>query len=202
MLHSDSEGDAREGSGHQSDRSIWRDVKPDQQTLAEARDALEGSHGYDCKAPLYTTPVIKGTEGGPPSAIFTIHAMADREKKWTKVSRWQARKRGRRHLQDTARIATQGSAVFHAQVVPEGSGTCRPWVAHRESPWRPVHPARSPAAARRSSTIRVKARCGTLLCAAWPVTMPPHTASRCVAPATTVCSESTPCIPMTSSVHG
>ena len=60
MLHSDSEGDARDGSGHQSDRDIWRHVKPDQQTLAEARDALEGSHGYDGKAPLYTNRVIKG----------------------------------------------------------------------------------------------------------------------------------------------
>jgi hypothetical protein len=41
MLYSDSEGDARDGSGHQSDRDSWRNVKPDQQTLAEARDALE-----------------------------------------------------------------------------------------------------------------------------------------------------------------
>jgi integrase/recombinase XerD len=32
---------AREASGHQSDRYIWRDVKPDQQTLAEAIDELE-----------------------------------------------------------------------------------------------------------------------------------------------------------------
>ena len=32
---------AREASGHQSDRYIWRYVKPDQQTLAEAVDALE-----------------------------------------------------------------------------------------------------------------------------------------------------------------
>jgi len=32
---------AREASGHQSDRYIWRYVKPDQQTLAEAIDALE-----------------------------------------------------------------------------------------------------------------------------------------------------------------
>ena len=32
---------AREASGHQSDRSIWRYVKPDQQTLADAIDALE-----------------------------------------------------------------------------------------------------------------------------------------------------------------
>ena len=32
---------AREASGHQSDRYIWRYVKPDEQTLAEAVDALE-----------------------------------------------------------------------------------------------------------------------------------------------------------------
>jgi integrase/recombinase XerD len=32
---------AREASGHQSDRYIWRYVKPDQQTLADAIDALE-----------------------------------------------------------------------------------------------------------------------------------------------------------------
>jgi integrase/recombinase XerD len=32
---------AREASGHQSDRYIWRYVKPDQQTLAEAIDELE-----------------------------------------------------------------------------------------------------------------------------------------------------------------
>jgi integrase/recombinase XerD len=32
---------AREASGHLSDRYIWRYVKPDQQTLAEAVDALE-----------------------------------------------------------------------------------------------------------------------------------------------------------------
>jgi integrase/recombinase XerD len=32
---------AREASGHQSDRYIWRYVKPDQQTLAEAIDELD-----------------------------------------------------------------------------------------------------------------------------------------------------------------
>ncbi len=32
---------AKEASGHQSDRYIWRYVKPDQQTLADAIDALE-----------------------------------------------------------------------------------------------------------------------------------------------------------------
>ena len=32
---------AREASGHQSDRYIWRYVKPDQQTLADAIDELE-----------------------------------------------------------------------------------------------------------------------------------------------------------------
>ena len=32
---------AREASGHQSDRYIWRYVKPDQQTLAEAVDELD-----------------------------------------------------------------------------------------------------------------------------------------------------------------
>jgi integrase/recombinase XerD len=32
---------AREASGHQGDRYLWRDVKPDQQTLAEAIDTLE-----------------------------------------------------------------------------------------------------------------------------------------------------------------
>jgi integrase/recombinase XerD len=32
---------AREASGHQSDRYIWRYVKPDRQTLAEAIDTLE-----------------------------------------------------------------------------------------------------------------------------------------------------------------
>jgi integrase len=32
---------AREASGHQSDRYIWRYVKPDQQTLTDAVDALE-----------------------------------------------------------------------------------------------------------------------------------------------------------------
>ena len=32
---------AREASSHQSDRYIWRYVKPDQQTLAEAIDELE-----------------------------------------------------------------------------------------------------------------------------------------------------------------
>ena len=32
---------AKEASGHQSDRYIWRYVQPDQQTLAEAIDALE-----------------------------------------------------------------------------------------------------------------------------------------------------------------
>src|SRR5215475_6512939 len=82
------------------------------------------------------------------------------------------------------------------------AGLSAPRVAHRDSPWRPVHPARSPAAARSSRTMRVKARCGTLLCAAWPVTMPPHTASRCVAPSAKVCPESTPCAAMTRSVQG
>jgi integrase/recombinase XerD len=32
---------AREASGHQTDRYIWRYVKPDQQTLADAIDELE-----------------------------------------------------------------------------------------------------------------------------------------------------------------
>jgi len=32
---------AREASGHHSDRYIWRYVKPDQQTLADAIDELE-----------------------------------------------------------------------------------------------------------------------------------------------------------------
>jgi integrase/recombinase XerD len=32
---------AKEASGHQSDRYIWRYVQPDRQTLAEAIDALE-----------------------------------------------------------------------------------------------------------------------------------------------------------------
>jgi site-specific recombinase XerC len=32
---------AREASGHQSDRYIWRYVKPDQQTLADSVDELE-----------------------------------------------------------------------------------------------------------------------------------------------------------------
>ena len=32
--------EAREASGHPSDRSIWRSVKPDQQTLADAMDEL------------------------------------------------------------------------------------------------------------------------------------------------------------------
>jgi hypothetical protein len=32
---------ACEASGHQSDRYIWRYVKPDEQTLAEAVDELE-----------------------------------------------------------------------------------------------------------------------------------------------------------------
>jgi hypothetical protein len=32
---------AREASGHQSDRYIWRYIKPDRQTLAEAIDELE-----------------------------------------------------------------------------------------------------------------------------------------------------------------
>jgi hypothetical protein len=32
---------AREACGHQSDRYIWRYVKPDQQTLADAIDELE-----------------------------------------------------------------------------------------------------------------------------------------------------------------
>ena len=32
---------AREASGHQSDRYIWRYAKPDQQTLADAIDKLE-----------------------------------------------------------------------------------------------------------------------------------------------------------------
>jgi hypothetical protein len=32
---------AKEASGHQSDRYIWRYVKPDQQTLADAIDELE-----------------------------------------------------------------------------------------------------------------------------------------------------------------
>jgi hypothetical protein len=32
---------AREASGHQSGRYIWRYVKPDQQTLADAIDELE-----------------------------------------------------------------------------------------------------------------------------------------------------------------
>jgi integrase/recombinase XerD len=32
---------AREASGHQSDRYIWRYVKPDQQTLADAVDELD-----------------------------------------------------------------------------------------------------------------------------------------------------------------
>jgi hypothetical protein len=75
MLYSDSEGDARDGSGHQSDRDSWRHVKPDQQTLAEARDALEGSHGYDGKVPLYTNRVIKGKRGGPPSAICSFSGL-------------------------------------------------------------------------------------------------------------------------------
>ena len=33
--------EAREASGHQSNRSIWWSVKPDQQTLADAVDELE-----------------------------------------------------------------------------------------------------------------------------------------------------------------
>ncbi len=32
---------AREASGHLSDRYIWRSVKPDRQTLAEAIDEVE-----------------------------------------------------------------------------------------------------------------------------------------------------------------
>ena len=32
---------AKEASGHKTDRYIWRYVKPDQQTLAEAIDELE-----------------------------------------------------------------------------------------------------------------------------------------------------------------
>jgi len=32
---------AHEASRHQSDRYLWRSVKPDQQTLADAIDALE-----------------------------------------------------------------------------------------------------------------------------------------------------------------
>jgi integrase/recombinase XerD len=32
---------AREASGHQSDRYLWRYVKPDQQTLADTIDELE-----------------------------------------------------------------------------------------------------------------------------------------------------------------
>jgi hypothetical protein len=32
---------AREAPGHQSDRYIWRYVKPDQQTLADTIDELE-----------------------------------------------------------------------------------------------------------------------------------------------------------------
>jgi hypothetical protein len=32
---------AREASGHQSDRYIWRYVKPNRQTLADAIDKLE-----------------------------------------------------------------------------------------------------------------------------------------------------------------
>jgi hypothetical protein len=32
---------AKEASGHKTDRYIWRYVKPDQQTLAEAIDGLE-----------------------------------------------------------------------------------------------------------------------------------------------------------------
>ncbi|HSX82681.1 MAG TPA: hypothetical protein VLQ80_29490 [Candidatus Saccharimonadia bacterium] len=32
---------ARKASGHQSDRYIWRSVKPDQQTWADAIDELE-----------------------------------------------------------------------------------------------------------------------------------------------------------------
>jgi integrase/recombinase XerD len=32
---------AREASGYQSDCYIWRSVKPDQQTVADAIDALE-----------------------------------------------------------------------------------------------------------------------------------------------------------------
>jgi integrase len=33
--------EAREASGHQSDRSIWWSVQPDQQTMADAMDELE-----------------------------------------------------------------------------------------------------------------------------------------------------------------
>jgi len=32
---------AKEASGHRSDRYIWRYVKPDRQSLADAIDALE-----------------------------------------------------------------------------------------------------------------------------------------------------------------
>jgi hypothetical protein len=32
---------AKEASGHRSDRYIWRYVKPDRQSLAEAIDAME-----------------------------------------------------------------------------------------------------------------------------------------------------------------
>ena len=33
---------AKEASGHKSDRYIWRYVRPDQQSLAEAIDGLDG----------------------------------------------------------------------------------------------------------------------------------------------------------------
>ena len=71
MLHHDSEGEASESSGHQSDRDIWRDVTPDQQTLVEARDKFEGSHGDDGKAPLDTNRVIKGK--GPQDRVSLSH---------------------------------------------------------------------------------------------------------------------------------
>jgi hypothetical protein len=81
-----------------------------------------------------STKSDQGYWSGSHSDMFTRHVTADREKKWTEVSQWRGEQRNggrdtyqcheRRH-QETAPIATQGSAVFHAKVVPEGSGTCR-----------------------------------------------------------------------------
>jgi site-specific recombinase XerC len=62
---------ARDASGHPSDRSLWRAVTPDQQTLAEAIDALEErNHGAARVAvprgpPCASSPVARGYGARP-----------------------------------------------------------------------------------------------------------------------------------------
>jgi hypothetical protein len=97
----------------------------------------------------------------------------------------------------------QGYAVFHAQVVPEVSGTFRTMgLSSRQS--LEARPSRQEPCRRQEEqddegegALRDPPMRGM---AGHNATA--HRPSRCVAPTATVGPESTPCAPMTSSVHG